>query len=82
MRFRCGSSLWLGLPVSMCVISASMTYPAQASSVRKGGFILINGYACKVVNMSTAKTGKHGGAKVCVLSALELCAFRRCDLLG
>ena len=32
--------------------------------MRKGGYLMINGYACKVVNMSTAKTGKHGGAKV------------------
>ena len=43
---------------------SSLFYPAQASSVRKGGFILINGYPCKVVHISSAKTGKHGGAKM------------------
>jgi len=37
---------------------------AKASSVKKGGFIVINGRPCKVVEMSTSKTGKHGSAKV------------------
>ena len=43
---------------------ASKTYPAQASSVRKGGHIIIKNRPCKVVEMSTSKTGKHGHAKV------------------
>lgn len=43
---------------------ASETYPAQCSSLRKGGFVMIKGHACKIVEMSTSKTGKHGHAKV------------------
>eukprot|EP00455_Lapot_gusevi_P014139 TRINITY_DN16_c0_g1_i2.p2 TRINITY_DN16_c0_g1~~TRINITY_DN16_c0_g1_i2.p2 ORF type:complete len:208 (+),score=103.79 TRINITY_DN16_c0_g1_i2:52-675(+) len=43
---------------------ASLFYPAQASSVRKGGHIIINGFPCKVLSMSTSKTGKHGHAKI------------------
>src|SRR4051812_20605900 len=43
---------------------ASLTYPAQCSSLRKGGLVLLKGFPCKIVDMSTSKTGKHGHAKV------------------
>jgi len=43
---------------------ASSTYPAQCSSLRKNGFVVIKGFPCKIVEMSTSKTGKHGHAKV------------------
>merc|ERR1712168_226774 len=43
---------------------ASMVYPAQCSSLRKNGHVVIKGRACKIVEMSTSKTGKHGHAKV------------------
>ena len=43
---------------------ASRTYPQQASAIRKNGYLLIKGRPCKVVDMSTSKTGKHGHAKV------------------
>merc|ERR1711976_429114 len=39
-------------------------YPQQCSALRKGGMVLMKGHPCKVVNMSTSKTGKHGHAKV------------------
>ena len=39
-------------------------YPVQASSIRIGGYILIKNRPCKVINMSTSKTGKHGHAKI------------------
>jgi len=43
---------------------ASKTFPAQCSSLRKGGYVVLKGFPCKVMDMSTSKTGKHGHAKV------------------
>lgn len=45
---------------------ASQSYPMQCSALRKNGHVLIKGKPCKIVEMSTSKTGKHGHAKVCV----------------
>nr|XP_046268844.1 eukaryotic translation initiation factor 5A-2 [Scatophagus argus] len=43
---------------------ASATYPMQCSSLRKNGYVMLKGRPCKIVDMSTSKTGKHGHAKV------------------
>ena len=41
----------------------AFTYPAQAGSLKKGDFILIKDKTCKVLEITTSKTGKHGHAK-------------------
>ncbi|KAJ3068157.1 Eukaryotic translation initiation factor 5A [Quaeritorhiza haematococci] len=47
---------------------ASLTYPMQCSALRKNGHVVIKGRPCKIVDMSTSKTGKHGHAKVHIVA--------------
>jgi translation initiation factor 5A len=42
----------------------ALTYPMQCSALRKNGYCMMKGHPCKIVDMSTSKTGKHGHAKV------------------
>merc|ERR1711865_769956 len=50
---------------------SSHTYPMEGGSVRKGGHIMIKGRPCKVSDVSTSKTGKHGHAK-CHFVAIDI----------
>ncbi|CAI9102571.1 OLC1v1000861C1 [Oldenlandia corymbosa var. corymbosa] len=50
---------------------ASKTFPSQAGLIRKGGYIVIKNRPCKVVEVSTSKTGKHGHAK-CHFVAIDI----------
>ncbi|KAH8376011.1 hypothetical protein KR093_004798, partial [Drosophila rubida] len=43
---------------------AAETFPIQCSALRKNGYVMLKGRPCKIVDMSTSKTGKHGHAKV------------------
>ena len=47
---------------------ASETYPQQCSGLRKNGYVVIKNRPCKIVDMSTSKTGKHGHAKVLLVN--------------
>lgn len=38
--------------------------PTQASSVKKGHYLLMDDHPCVVKDTSTSKTGKHGHAKI------------------
>ena len=40
----------------------------QCSALRKNGHVVIKGRPCKIVEMSTSKTGKHGHAKVHIVA--------------
>merc|ERR1712217_753188 len=47
---------------------ASHTYPQQAGELRKGSHVMIKGHPCKVAEVSTSKTGKHGHAKAHIVA--------------
>jgi len=44
--------------------AVSNTYQVECSSLSKNGHVMLKGKPCKIVEMSTSKTGKHGHAKV------------------
>mmetsp|Transcript_35379 Transcript_35379/g.117244 ORF Transcript_35379/g.117244 Transcript_35379/m.117244 type:complete len:167 (-) Transcript_35379:390-890(-) len=50
---------------------ASESYPIEAGQIRKGGFIMIKGRPCKVSDVTSSKTGKHGHAK-CHFVAIDI----------
>jgi len=50
---------------------SSDTIPMAAGQIRKGGYIMIKGKPCKVSDVSTSKTGKHGHAK-CHFVAIDI----------
>jgi len=57
---------------------ASYTYPMQAGNIRKGGYIVIKDRPCKVIDVSTSKTGKHGHAK-CHFVAQDIFTNKRLE---
>lgn len=48
--------------------SGSKTVPVAAGTIKKGGYIVIKDRPCKVVSISTCKTGKHGAAKATIVA--------------
>ena len=42
---------------------ASLVIPVKAGDLRKGGYAMLKGFPCKITEISTSKTGKHGHAK-------------------
>merc|ERR1719324_2336345 len=59
---------------------ASATYPMEAGQIRKGGHIVIKNRPCKVVDVSTSKTGKHGHAKAHIV-ALDIFTGKKMEEL-
>jgi len=52
------------------------TYPIEAHHVKKGGHIMLKGHPCKVVEVKTSKTGKHGHAK-CNITGVDVLTARK-----
>lgn len=62
----------------------SATIPTQASSLKVGSYVMIRNRPCKILEITAAKPGKHGSAKV-IFVALDIFtdqkmeADARCD---
>merc|ERR1712137_305685 len=46
--------------------AGAMTFPTSAGDIRKGSHMLIKGFPCKIAEVTTSKTGKHGHAKASI----------------
>ena len=42
---------------------SSLVIPLKAGKLRKGGYAMLKGFPCKITEIATSKTGKHGHAK-------------------
>jgi translation initiation factor 5A len=58
----------------------SDTYPLQASALRIGGHVMMEDHPCKIIKMTTSKTGKHGHAK-CHITGTDIFAGTKHDML-
>lgn len=54
----------------------SVTY-AELGELREGSFIIIDGEPCRIVEISRAKTGKHGSAKAHVVAISIISGARK-----
>merc|ERR1711861_106852 len=59
---------------------ASLTFPQQAGVCRKGSHIVIKGRPCKVIEVTTSKTGKHGHAK-CHFTGIDIFTEKKMEEL-
>ena len=48
--------------------AGSLLTPQRAGTLKKGGYLQIKGHPCKIAEMSTSKTGKHGHAKMNIVA--------------
>ncbi|MEM1649279.1 MAG: translation initiation factor IF-5A, partial [Sulfolobales archaeon] len=54
----------------------SITY-AELGELKEGSFIVIDGEPCRIVEITKAKTGKHGSAKAHVVAISILSGTRK-----
>jgi len=47
------------------------THPKEAHHVKKGSYVMLKDKPCKIVEVKTSKTGKHGHAK-CNITGLDV----------
>lgn len=80
LQLRCPSSMEDAEQYQVAGSGASETYPVQCSSLRKNGFVMLKGRPCRIVEMTTSKTGKHGHAKVHLVGIDIFCGKKHEDL--
>lgn len=66
---------------------ASMTEKVESQRLKNGSLVMVKGFPCKVTEVSTAKPGKHGSAKV-IIKAKDIlsakvyeCTFHSGDMI-
>lgn len=47
--------------------NCSYTFPIQTGLIKKGGYCMLKGHPCRVIDFCTSKAGKHGCAKACII---------------
>jgi len=52
----------------------------SAGALREGGYVVVDGKACRVVSCETSKSGKHGHAKIRFV-AIELFTEKKHDMV-
>jgi translation initiation factor 5A len=50
---------------------AALFTPSDAGSIRKGGHVMLKEKPCKIVDIATAKPGKHGASK-CMFTGIDI----------
>jgi translation initiation factor 5A len=45
-----------------------MSKPTDVGSIRVGGYLIVDGEACRVVDIAKSKPGKHGSAKARIVA--------------
>ncbi len=58
-----------------------MSRPADLGSVKEGSYVIIDGEACRVVEVEKSKPGKHGSAKV-RLTAIGVFSGSKRSIIG
>ena len=56
----------------------SQTFPCSAGNIKKGHYMLIKDNPCKIVSVSTSKTGKHGHAKSAI-TGIDIFTSKKCE---
>jgi translation initiation factor 5A len=46
---------------------SSHTFPIQCGTLHKGDYVMLKDHPCKLVEITTSKTGKHGHAKASIM---------------
>lgn len=66
------------VPAATASVDRSDVSIVEAGTLRKGGHIVINEVACRIKELSTSKTGKHGHSKVKIV-AIDCTTGKRVD---